>query len=136
MSKGQIAGRVADVTQYVIEECIQRKDITYTTWKKFHASQKIVLKISSLREFYELHSKLIELSHELSFPIKIVKGDQKIKIVENIPTVLAFGPIKGTRLTHSCLFKAVINSHEKTKLLISCDSMQVIVINSSGSTIC
>jgi peptidyl-tRNA hydrolase len=24
MSKGQIAGRVADVTQYVIEECIQR----------------------------------------------------------------------------------------------------------------
>ena len=27
MSKGQIAGRVADVTQYVIEECIQRKYI-------------------------------------------------------------------------------------------------------------
>ncbi len=53
MSKGQIAGRVADVTQHVIEECIQRKYITYTTWKKFHASQKIVLKVNSLREFYE-----------------------------------------------------------------------------------
>jgi peptidyl-tRNA hydrolase len=100
MSKGQIAGRVADVTQYVIEECIQRRDITYTTWKKFHASQKIVLKVGSLREFYELHSKLIELSHELSFPIKIVKGDQKIKIVENIPTVLAFGPIKRNKVEH------------------------------------
>ena len=47
MSKGQIAGRVADVTQYVIEECIQRKDITYTTWKKFHGSQKIILKVGS-----------------------------------------------------------------------------------------
>lgn len=47
MSKGQIASRVADVTQYVIEECIQRKYITYTTWKKFHASQKIVLKVNS-----------------------------------------------------------------------------------------
>jgi peptidyl-tRNA hydrolase len=102
MSKGQIAGRVADVTQYVIEECIQRKYITYTTWKKFHASQKIVLKVGSLREFYELHSKLIELSHELSFPIKIVKGDNKIKIkiVENIPTVLAFGPIKRNKVEH------------------------------------
>ena len=33
MSKGQIAGSVSDVTQYVIEECIQRKYITYTTWK-------------------------------------------------------------------------------------------------------
>ena len=102
MSKGQIAGRVADVTQYIIEECIQRKYITYTTWKKFHASQKIVLKVNSLREFYELHSKLIELSHELSFPIKIVKGDHKIKIkiVENIPTVLAFGPIKRNKVEH------------------------------------
>lgn len=39
MSKGQIAGRVVDVTQYVIEECILRKYITYTTWKKFHGSQ-------------------------------------------------------------------------------------------------
>ena len=47
MSKGQIASRVADVTQCVIEECIQRKYITYTTWKNFHASQKIVLKVSS-----------------------------------------------------------------------------------------
>ena len=40
MSKGQIASKVADVTQYIIEECIQRKYIPYTTWKKFHASQK------------------------------------------------------------------------------------------------
>jgi hypothetical protein len=47
-----------------------------------------------------LHSKLIELSHELSFPIKIVKGYQKIKIVENIPTVLAFGPIKRNKVEH------------------------------------
>lgn len=71
MSKGQIANRVADVTQYVIEECIQRKYITYTTWKKFHTSEKIVLKVSSLREFYELHSKLIELSHKGSFQIRL-----------------------------------------------------------------
>ena len=94
MSKGQIAGKVADVTQYVIEECIQRKYITYTTWKKFHASQKIVLKVNSMREFYELHSKLMDLSRVLSFPIKIVKEDQKIRIADNMPTVLAFGPIK------------------------------------------
>ena len=100
MSKGQIAGRVADATQHVIEECIQRKYITYTTWKKFHASQKIVLKVSSLREFYELHSKLIELSRELSFPIKIVKDDQKIKIAENVPTVLVFGPVKRNKVEH------------------------------------
>ena len=100
MSKGQIAGRVADATQYIIEECIQRKYITYTTWKKFHASQKIVLKVSSLREFYDLHSKLIELSRELSFPIKIVKDDQKIKIAENVPTVLAFGPVKRNKVEH------------------------------------
>lgn len=100
MSKGQIADRVADVTQYIIEECIQRKYITYTTWKKFHGSQKIVLKVNSQREFYELHSKLMELSHEQSFPIKIVKDDQKIKIAENIPTVLAFGPIKRNKVEH------------------------------------
>ncbi|CAN5794259.1 hypothetical protein BH23THE1_BH23THE1_20730 [soil metagenome] len=91
MSKEQIADRVADVTQYIIKECIHRKYITYTTWKKFHGSQKIVFKVNSQREFYELHSKLMELSHEQSFPIKIVKDDQKIKIAENIPTVLAFG---------------------------------------------
>jgi peptidyl-tRNA hydrolase len=100
MSKGQIASRVADVTQFIIEECIQRKYITYTAWKKFHTSQKIVLKINSMKEFYELHSKLIELSHELSFPIKIVKNDQKIKIADNMPTVLAFGPIKKNRVEH------------------------------------
>ena len=100
MSKGQIASKVADVTQYIIEECIQRKYIPYTTWKKFHASQKIILKINSLREFYELHLKLIELSSELSFPIKLVKVDQKIKSTENIPIVLAFGPIKRNRVEH------------------------------------
>ena len=94
MSKGQIASRVADVTQYVIEECMQRKYITYTTWKKFHASQKIVLKVNSMREFCDLHSKLMDLSRELSFPIKIVKDEQKIRITENMPSVLAFGPIK------------------------------------------
>jgi len=100
MSKGQIAGKVADVTQYVIEECIQRKYITYTAWKKFHGSQKIVLRVNSEREFYELHSKLSELSHEQSFPIKIVKDDQKIKISENMPAVLVFGPIKGNKVEH------------------------------------
>jgi peptidyl-tRNA hydrolase len=100
MSKGQIAGRVADVTQYVIEECIQRKYVTYTTWKRFHASKKILLKVNSLREFHDLHSRLIELSHELSFPIKIVKDDQKIKIAENTPAVLAFGPIDRNKVEH------------------------------------
>lgn len=100
MSKGQIAGRVADVTQHIIEECIQRKYITYITWKKYHDSQKIILKVNSQKEFYELHSKLIELSHEQSFPIKIVKDDQKIKIAKNMPTVLAFGPIKRNKVGH------------------------------------
>jgi peptidyl-tRNA hydrolase len=42
----------------------------------------------------------MELSHEQSFPIKIVKDDQKIKIAENIPTVLAFGPIKRSKIEH------------------------------------
>jgi peptidyl-tRNA hydrolase len=100
MSKGQIAGRVADVTQYIIEECILRKYITYTTWKKFHGSQKIVLKVNSQKEFYELHSKLLELSNEQSFPIKIVKDDQKIKIGDNIPIVLAFGPIRRSKVEY------------------------------------
>ncbi len=100
MSKGRIAGKVADVTQYIIEECIERKYITYTTWKKFHDSQKIVLRVNSEREFYDLRSKLIELSHEIGFPIKIVKEDQKIKIAESTPTVLAFGPINRNTVEH------------------------------------
>ena len=100
MSKGQIAGKVADVTQYVIEECIQRKYIAYTTWKKFHGSQKIVLRVNSENEFHKIHSKLIELSHELRFPIKIVKDDQKTKISENMSTVLAFGPIRRSEVEH------------------------------------
>lgn len=100
MSKGQIATQVADVTQYVIEECIQRKYITYITWKKFHASQKIVLKVNSTREFNELHLKLIESARQLNFPIKIVKDNKKIHISENIPTVLAFGPIKRNMVEH------------------------------------
>ena len=100
MSKGQIAGKVADVTQYVIVECIQGKYITYTTWKKFHDSQKIVLRVNSENEFHELHSKLIELSHELSFPVKLVKDDQKTKNFENMPAVLAFGPIKRNKVEH------------------------------------
>lgn len=100
MSKGQISRRVADVTRYVNEECIQREYITYTTWKKFHASQKIVLKVNSMREFYELHSKLIDLHHELRFPIKIVKDDQKIKTAENMLTVLAYRPIKRNLVEH------------------------------------
>ena len=98
MSKGQISGRVADVT-HIIEECVLRKYIPYTTWKKFHGSQKIVLKVNSQREFSELHSKLLDLSHE-SFPIKIVKDDQNIKMGDNIPIVLAFGPIKRSKVEH------------------------------------
>ena len=47
--------------------------------EEIHDSQKIVLRVNSEKEFRELHSKLIELSHELSFPIKIVKDDQKTK---------------------------------------------------------
>ena len=100
MSKGQIAGKVADVTQYIVEECIQRKYIPYTTWKRFHDSQKIVLRVNSENEFHELHSKLIELSHELSFPVKLVKDDQKTKNFENMPAVLAFGPIKRNKVEH------------------------------------
>jgi len=100
MSKGQIAGKVADVTQYIIEECIQRKYIPYTTWKRFHDSQKIVLRVNSENEFHELHSKLIKLSRELSFPIKLVKDDQKTKKSENMTAVLAFGPIKRNKVEH------------------------------------
>jgi len=47
-----------------------------------------------------MHSKLIELSHEQSFPIKIVKDDKKIKVAANIPAVLAFGPIKRNKVEH------------------------------------
>lgn len=100
MSKGQIAGKVADVTQFIIEECMQRKYITYTTWKKFHASQKIVLKVNSHKEFHDLHSKLVDLARELSFPIKIVKDDQKIKTIESIPAVLVFGLIRRNTFEH------------------------------------
>lgn len=100
MSKGKIAGKVADVTQYIVEDCLQRKYITYTTWKKFYNSQKIVLRSSSLREFCELHSKLIELSREISFPIKIVKDDPILKSADNIPIVVAFGPIKRNKVEH------------------------------------
>lgn len=53
-----------------------------------------------MREFYELHSKLMDLSRVLSFPIKIVKDDQKIRIADNIPTALAFGPIKRNQVEH------------------------------------
>jgi hypothetical protein len=52
--------------------------------------KKIALKINPIRQFYELHSKQTELYHELSFPFQIVKNDQKIKIADNMPTVLAF----------------------------------------------
>ncbi len=100
MSKGQIAGKVADVTQYIVEDCLQRRYIAYTTWRKFHGSQKIVLRVNSLREFCEVHSKLLDLSSELSFPIKIVKDDPKIKSTDSIPIVLGFGPIKRNKVEH------------------------------------
>lgn len=100
MSKGQIAGKVADVTQFVIEDCIKRKYITYTTWKKFHASQKIVLKVNSHKEFHDLYSKLVDLSRKLSFPIKIVMDDNIIKTIESTPIVLAFGPIRRNTVEH------------------------------------
>jgi peptidyl-tRNA hydrolase len=94
MSKGKIAGQIGDATQYIIEECIQRKYLTYITWKRFYNSQKIVLKVNSEKEFYELHSKLVDLSHKLHFPVKIVKNKQETQIPENIPIVVGFGPIK------------------------------------------
>lgn len=100
LSKGQIADKVADVTQYIVEDCLQRKYIDYTTWKKYHDSQKIMLRVGSFREFHEVHSKLLELSRELSFPIKIVKDDSKIKSADNVPIVLAFGPIKRIKVEH------------------------------------
>ena len=100
MSKGQIAGKVADVTQFVIEECLHSKYIPYTTWKKFHASQKIVLKVNSNKEFNDLYSKLVDLSRELGFPIKIVKDDRKIKTIESTLMALAFGPMRRNLVDH------------------------------------
>lgn len=94
MSKGQIASKVADVTQYLIEDCIERKFLDYTAWRRFHASEKIVLRVNTWVDFRELHAKLSTLSREQSFPIKIVNAEQKIKLTEPIPIVLGFGPIK------------------------------------------
>lgn len=94
MSKGKIAAQIGDATQYIVEDCIQRKSVTYISWKKLYNSQKIVLKVHSQREFYELHLKLIELSHKLSFPVKIVKNSQVKQISENNSIVIGFGPIK------------------------------------------
>src|SRR5919112_4511451 len=76
MGKGRIAVHVGHATQYIIEECIQRKHVTYITWKRFHNSQKMVLKVNSGKDLDKLHSKLVELSRKLHFPVKIVKDDQ------------------------------------------------------------
>ncbi len=94
MGKGKIAVHVGHATQYVIEECIQRKHLTYATWKKYYNSQKTVLKVNSEKEFNELHSKLVNLSRALHFPVKIVKDEQETKMHENVPLVVGFGPIK------------------------------------------
>ena len=94
MGKGKIAVHVGHATQYIIEECIQRKDVTYTTWKKFYNSQKMVLKVNSEKEFDELHSKLVDLARKLHFPVKIVKDEQEPQRIENMPIVVGFGPIR------------------------------------------
>ena len=93
MSKGRIASQVGHATQYLVEEGIQSKYITYTTWRKFHNSEKIVLKVNSEKELYKLHAKLIELSKKSHIPIKIVKDPEKTEVDENAPTVIGFGPI-------------------------------------------
>jgi peptidyl-tRNA hydrolase, PTH2 family len=94
MGKGKIAVHVGHATQYIIEECIQRKHVTYTTWKRFHNSQKMVLKVNSGKELDELHSKLVELAHKLHFPVKIVKDDQATQRSDNMTIVVGFGPIR------------------------------------------
>ena len=94
MGKGKIAVHVGHATQYIIEECIQRKYVTYTTWKKFYNSQKMVLKVNSEKELDELHSKLVGLARKLHFPVKIVKDEQEPQRVENMPIVVGFGPIR------------------------------------------
>ena|SRR5919112_4298599 len=94
MGKGKIAVHVGHATQHIIEECIQRKHVTYTTWKRFHNSQKMVLKVNSGKDLDEMHSKLVELSHRLRFPVKIVKDDQATQWGENITIVVGFGPIR------------------------------------------
>jgi peptidyl-tRNA hydrolase, PTH2 family len=94
MGKGKIAVHVGHATQYIIEECIQRKHSTFTTWKRFHNSQKMVLKVNSEKELNELHSKLVGLAHNLHFPVKIVKDDQSTQWSENMTIVVGFGPIR------------------------------------------
>jgi peptidyl-tRNA hydrolase len=94
MGKGKIAVHVGHATQYIIEECIQRKHVTYTTWKRFHNSQKMVLKVNSGKELDELHSKLVELAYKLHFPVKIVKDDQATQRSDNMTIVVGFGPIR------------------------------------------
>ncbi len=94
MGKGKIAVHVGHATQYIIEECLQRKYVTYVTWKKFHNSQKTALKVNSEKEFNELHSKLMDLSRKLHFPVKIVKDEQETHMHESMPIVVGFGPIK------------------------------------------
>jgi peptidyl-tRNA hydrolase, PTH2 family len=94
LGKGKIAVHVGHATQYIIEECLQRKYVTYLIWKKFYNSQKTALKVNSEREFNELHSKLMDLSRKLHFPVKIVKDDQNTHMHENMPIVLGFGPIR------------------------------------------
>lgn len=94
MGKGKIAVNVGHATQYIIEECLQRKYVTYVTWKKFYNSQKTALRVNSEKELNELHSKLMDLSRKLHFPVKIVKDEQETHVHENIPIVVGFGPIK------------------------------------------
>ena len=94
MGKGRIAVHVGHATQYIIEECIQRKHVTYTTWKRFHNSQKMVLKVNSGKDLDKLHSKLVELSRKLHFPVKIVKDDLATQRSDNLIIVVGFGPVR------------------------------------------
>jgi PTH2 family peptidyl-tRNA hydrolase len=94
MGKGKTAVHVGHATQYIIEDCIQRKHVTYRTWKIFHNSQKMVLKVNSGKDLDELHSKLVDLAHKLHFPVKIVKDDQSTQRSDNMAIVVGFGPVK------------------------------------------
>jgi PTH2 family peptidyl-tRNA hydrolase len=94
MGKGRIAVHVGHATQYIIEECIQRKHVTYTTWKRFHNSKKMVLKVNSGKDLDELHSKLVDLTRKLHFPVKIVKDDQATQRSDKMTIVVGFGPVR------------------------------------------
>jgi PTH2 family peptidyl-tRNA hydrolase len=94
MGKGRIAVHVGHATQYIIEECIQRKHVTYTTWKRFHNSKKMVLKVNSGKDIDELHSKLVDFTRKLHFTVKSVIDDQATQRSDKMTIVVGFGPVR------------------------------------------